>query len=326
MSVNVDYTQWRLATPAGTKYKLYEGTPTGSIQMGGAQVQEKWIIRAQDLLVLATECWPSTILWPGGVWSYEPYMECPRFPGFGLFATKMDFGPLVESKPVDPESSDPTAPEKTYGQFLVVTIDFSPLKVPSSPGDDPNDPETFAEYSASASAEFLSVEPGITGYWEASADTWDYWNGDIIPTGDLYQVGKDVNIPKSVPHTEWSIKFPRIGRDVLPIVLETVRGKLGKVNSSTMNSLGEAPPETVLFTSLSIREELLIGTYSQPPFELELKFDEKNVYEDGQTKGHNHLYNKDSGKFDRVWIGSTSTTDVPLVPLYQSINLNNLLS
>ncbi|GAG43069.1 unnamed protein product, partial [marine sediment metagenome] len=72
-----------------------------------------------------------------------------------------------------------------------------------------------------------------------------------------------------------------------------LRQKLGKVNSTPMTLMFDAPAETVMFIGWTLQEQFTwrSGEAGQPPILLELKFLERNfVAEDGVQVTHNHMF------------------------------------
>jgi len=131
VSVNEDPSTWRLQTSGGVKYKLVHGFPNGTFEDEDASIQEKYIIRSTDLLKFVSESFPSTFSTPLG--DIQVFPNRPM-PGLGSLSTKnISFESLDSGRPVDPFGSDPTASEKTYSQFLYVTITYGTGKNKGDP-------------------------------------------------------------------------------------------------------------------------------------------------------------------------------------------------
>lgn len=301
MSVNVNPSSWRLRTAGGIPYCLMEGYPKGSFGEDDAEVQEQYLIQAEDLYDFVVESLSDTDVYPGGIWYYRK----PRpYPGLSFLLTrKVDVEPFDSSRPADPFGIDSSAPDKTYGEFVKVTISYGNV--------DASDPEqqdnNLLDISCNASGELLQYPPRGNARLEDPSIGY----GSTKPVKDLVYP-----YVKNVPMLEWSVKFRRILASRLSVSLNTARGMLGKVNSAAVPLLYVTDAEVLLFAGFSLqfarswRSVDRFGT-------ADLKFVEKRVVEDGSVKGHNHFFDPSTHRWLRLILNGSRYA-------YESANLNTL--
>ena len=313
MQAMEDSTLWRQRSSAGLPYRTLKGA-SGSAAYNEGTVTEKYLIVATDLFAWLEAAFPVTTSVEGTL--YNP--QQPVIPGLGtLVPTNISFDSFDSSKPVDPFSADPDAPDGTYGKYMVLTVQYGTH--PNNGGQSQSsEPFTFLQSSANASGVFLNspIEKGAR--WELIAgisDPYDLaWNSN---TFTFYQIGEPVNVEnQNIPHgitepqIEWTVTWPSIPftyfRDTL---MPRMRVRLGCVNSSPMSITYNAPADTILFMSFSASSSFTWqkGYYGMPPMSLSMKFIEKNFIstvkgiddEPGSYKQiqvtHNHLYRPNYG-------------------------------
>lgn len=296
MSIYTNPGAWRMKTPGGIPFCLMEGYPKGSFESEDGEIIEQYIIRSGDLVPFVLESFPPMIAWD------ERFAWAARrtFPGSAAFSTKrVSFQPFEPGRPCDPWKADLTAPAGTHSQFVRVTIEYGTGK------NDPNNPTTFLEVTASAGTDFIVV-PG-RGNWKE-------------PVFGLFEPVKDLNVPitKLLPETEWSVRWSQVTRDFLPELMKRLRDNLGKINDAAMPLLMDPPPETVLFVGFSMREQYSWRSPSAPPAEVEMKFLEKKIEDAvGDVHGHNHFFRPDEGEFQLLLKPDG-------LPIYDSADLNDL--
>ena len=319
MSVNLDPSTWRLSTLLGIPYKLKDGTPTFSASRdGNMMVKETIIIEADNLLDFIAESVPVTEAFPGGVWAYIPARTYPGIPS--LLTQSTEAKPLDTSKPADPTGIDPGAPAGTYGGFMEVDVTYSTLDA-TTQDEDEGEATTFLEVSADAGAEILATSIGgnalfvLTHPWHDPDTGIDYGIEDVL-------VPKDINnlVPRVEPRTEWSVRFPLVSNAVSDIILGIARPLLGKINIVAMPVLKGASRRTILFTSISLHESYAVDSDGviQKQNQLEFKFNEKHIEEDGIIKGHNGFYSKETGHYEGLLIDGNAP--------YEDADLNQLWS
>ena len=298
MSINIDPSNWRLETAGGIKYKLLEGFPRGSFDPEAAKIQEQYIIQASDLQAFVEETFSSMFLWSDNVIFWEPTRPMPGLPL--LRTATLDFEPFEGSKPGDPFGSDAGAPSATYDQFTKVTVNYETSK---DREPDPNDPTTFLEVSANAGGEYLMIQVQGEAHWGGAG-------------GDPVQ-GPNIPVTKTIPETEWTVRWPRVPNALLPALIAQMRASMGLVNSGVMPLLRGAVAETVLFMGYSLRETFSWRNtdVESPPVEVEMMFKEKHVVQDGEVLGHNHVHRDDKGEFQKLFLPNNE-------PAYASTNLN----
>lgn len=327
MSDLTDVSTWRLSTPGGIKYRLKEGKPTGSI---GEQVEleEVYIIQASDYMAFVAESFPSSE-WVDGTWIFQSGRSCPGFNG--ALTRTVSFASLDPTKPCDPQGNDPDAPEGTYCQFLELTISYATKSEDAGSGGsgDPNNPETYLEVSADASASFFAIKAdGTDAEFQYNVD---YNVMDDDGTANPIAIGEwgpaiDVDLPTSKVEaaTEWNVRFPNFQWRYLPNLMTIARPMLGSINSATMTLFGNAPAGTILFTGISVRKTWQVQQSSGSDHSLtmmaqvDMKFSEKAVTNAGSSAilGHNYFYRPETNTYDLLHIKGA--------PVYKSKDLNTL--
>lgn len=328
-----DYANWTLSTPNGIRYRVK--SRDGQFQLENASVVETYIIRAADLLDFAIEAMP----YPIAIGGFVFYEGGRTLPGVGtLVVQQINWRSLDPELPVDPFSGDSPASSQSYLDFIEVDLHYAPR--PIKTGDtDVNDPLTFLEISATASASFLSVGPKGATYEPLDTDE-DTASGDDDEDADdsSEEIGtsidedgtiKDPNIGSFLtePETEWSVRWSQIPADFWSgTLLNRLRGKLGKINDGSMTTLYGAPAGTVLFTGFNYRQMFTwrpdddnTETIAQPPIVLDLKFTEKNFRRpDGVRVTWNMAYIPEVGGYRRIEVNARRP--------YATTNLDKIFS
>ena len=280
--------EWRLHTRGGIPLTVL--SRSGGFSKEEATATEQYLIPAQYLLAFALESLPRPITFLGSL----IYPACRRLPGLASMVTKsIRWEPFDTSLPVDPFNSDAAADDKTYGEFVKVTIEYATNPNNDDDESDPDDPQTFLEVSANASGSFLAVPTRGNAKWDLGP--WDPTRG-LSHYGETTEPVTEVDIPQTVIQceVEWSVRWPQIPYDFLTNELVArLRGKMGKVNSGKMELFHDAPPETIMFISWSMKQSHTWreGEVGRSPVELDMRFLEKNfVDEDGTQVTHQHVY------------------------------------
>jgi hypothetical protein len=299
-----DPTTWRLATNGGIPFRYLERS--GSFGKEEAQVSETVLIPANRLGELAFEMFPTPTVFGTSV----IYPGTGHINGTNLRAQSMKWKAHFDGLPVDPFNSDPSAPEHTYQPNVAVTIEYSTDVQQEQSESDPNDPFTFLEISANAAGEFIHSTAPKAGWTENSASSGTSTTKNKLQTTPVTLI---------VPETDWNVSWPRVPHVFLKDTLITkLRDRLGKVNESKMPIFFDAPEETILFVGYSIRQQFTWRTGVQPPFKFDLKFLEKHVEDDGEIRGHNHVWKPDLGKWQHLRVDGGTRT------VYQTADLNKI--
>ncbi len=314
-----DASTWRLRTPNGIPYRLLAGMPTGSFSLDTSKFQEKCIVRNSDLFAFIAETLPQTVEWSNGIWNFTSGRSCPGT--IGMLASNITTKPFDDSKPCNLANNDSSAPSGTYSEFVEVTIDYEPYKRNPATPDNPELVD-FLEVDADFSAEFLVIDMSGGNVTRVASKAGTDVDGSEISAGQQVAVRKiNATTTKVVPTVDWTVAFPKI-RNVIPLrnFVLLARDRMGMVNSSTMPLFLNAEAGTILFLGLSIH-----GTFSVdengniiPEYSLTMRFNEKRVYEDDTAKGHNYVYQPDSGKFEILLINGNQ--------MYESTDLNAIWS
>lgn len=322
-----DSSTWRLSTDNGIPFRLI--SRSGTFTEEEATAQEVYIIKGDKLVDFVNESFPAPQLFLGGLF----YPTRRRMPGVPVFKTaRLTWEQFTEGLPIDPFGSDANAPDGTYKEEVKLTIDYS-TSFENDAAPDPNNPFTFLEIEANAGGGFWTTPSRGKSKWEG-VDV----NGTQEP--DLEIREKDIPITLSAPEVEWNIRWSQIPFGFFSGTMAAVlRQKLGKVNSTPMTLMFDAPAETVLFMGWTLRQQFTwrSGSSGQPPLQLDLKFHEKNFLgSDGVQVTHNHIFrptgtpagtgfstlNPTYAGWRRVLIETANGYE----HLYESTNLNSIFT
>lgn len=326
MSIYVNPDTWLLKTAGGIPYCRKEGFPKGKVGQD-LSLTEEVIVRESDLAAFVTEANP-TISFTGGSFTITPGRCCPGFANTTV--AEIEFSPFEPGKVwmverTDPEYTNwtPTADNK-YCHFLNLVISYKSLTGGDGSGQTVED---YLELSAEAGGEFLQMSSATGAKFVSSIAHYN-------PAGETVGVNAQETpydmstLPsaKFVPTTEWTATFPKFPYSQLPNLMTNYRQKLGTVNSTYMPLLGNAPPGTILFTSLSARATFQYGSNGWTQMAtVSLKFSEKCItaYMDqslhlGEYKGHNYFFRPETRTFDLLLINGDE--------VYGSSNLSSLYS
>jgi hypothetical protein len=270
-----------------------EGYPKGRFSKDGdAQVEEEIILRAADFWNFVVESYSRIVSFPGGGWAYSFPRSCPGAPG--LLTQDISFEPFDGSRPV---SMVGDVSDGTYGEFIKLKVVYGSKK------DDSNGDTPFLDVTADISGEVQVNEQGGKATWESSG----------LQVQEVNSMLKRIE-----PATSWTVAFPSVPFVVATYIIGYAKQYSGKLNSAVMPLFRNAAPDTVLFLGTSVRETFQYDEDGNKEImnQLDMKFSEKDNYEDGKHKGHNHMLNPQTGKYDRVLINGKT--------LFQSTNLNQL--
>ena len=285
---------FHLSTPGGVPYKIVD--LKGSFTEEAANCTGTYLIHAANLLLFVQEGLPG------------PYTGRARFPGLDtLSCVKIDFEAHDKSRPIDPFGIDSGASDRTYGDLLLVNVEFSTR--PENDGSaDSSDPRTFLEISCNGSGEFIYTPTRGKAIWEAGF-------------GEPAEQCREIDVPSTVvqPEIEWGCSWSQIPHVYFYNTLfPKIRSTIGKVNSATFPLLAGATGETVLFIGFSMRQQFTwrAGFVGTPPVQADFKFVQKEIeVAGGVTIGHNHFYRPGHGWRKLLVNGSN---------VYQTADLTNL--
>ena len=295
---------WRLKTGvAEIPYRIVD--MDGDFTDEGGSVSMTMLVPADKLLALAAEMFPPTRFDALG---FPIYPAKGRIYGTPFFAQRIRWKGHVDGTPVDPFGVAPTAPEGTYQKVCEVTVDYD-TNIDQEESDS-NDPETFLTVTCNGAGEYLtSTEPS------AEADP-------VLDAGEEAKAaGEDPTVTIIVPQFEWSANWPRVpGTFYKNLLRPRLRSHVGKVNSTVMPLIGNAPAETVLFVGFSSTANFTWRSATDPFVSLGMRFLEKNLGVDprgsGEYIGHNHFWQPGVGWAKVKYNG----TDY----VHQSANLNSI--
>ena len=301
-----DYSSWRLSTAGGIKYRLIEGPTFKCKDMEPVSATEKYLIRGRDIEAFLLDAMaPVTIVLGVGL-----VPKRRSLPGAASLVTNsIDFEPADSSKPGDPMQADSGAPAGTYSEFYHATIEYTNIQY-----DDPQstDPETFLEREISADEQMLElpVSKTVIAKGTGTQDTYDTYQQGTTPT----ETNKDKvqYIYKHVPLIKLILRY----KFVLSPNWAFITALLGKVNSTVSSVLYNAPPQTVLFTTFSGRQQALWGNMGVTikPWSLDFTFVVRVINEGGRVYGWNHTWSPSLQKWVYV-IRADSKTSYELANL-----------
>ena len=307
-------TEWRITSPGGIKYRFEKQTGTFSYE--NAEVTAVFIIDSYNLLALVTEMFPGAIILGGSFYYPQP----PGVAGLStLIPKKLDYEGLTEGGPTDPFGADSGAPAGTYEPYLRVTVTFGP-RPENSAQQNPGNPETFLEVSLNAGGRFLSSPlPGGKASGTAGTSEWVTAGDDAADDTKVNEANIGFTVTETI--VEWSVKWPRIPYAFWDSTLiGRLRDMLGKVNSSSIGVLRNAPANTILFLSFSATQNFTWrdGFVGTPPLTLSMNFVEKNFKSSkGIAVTHQHMYRPGFG-WRKIKINDEF--------LFETANLNSIWS
>ena len=268
----------RLSTASGIPYKLLKQGM--NVTMASSTFTETYLMRVVDVAAFIVESFPPPTM-IGNIYVPGWPRACPG--NRWLTTSAVSFAGLHSDLPTDIWQIDPGAPAGTYLDMLQVEVSYETAKPQEE--YDPKDPETFLKHSVSAGGEFLVLPPKHM-------------------VGEDSGAIKDFQIPltKVVPTIEHSLDWSY----VLYPPWTAIRDQLGTVNDYAIPLFNNAPPETVLFMSLTGEQQ--ITTAGAKPWSLSYKFSQKQVMQTFTVAGKdvevscgwNHLYNPSVAGFERV--------------------------
>jgi hypothetical protein len=282
----------RLSTEGGIRYALMEGYPKFGIALNGASTaQEVYRIDASDVADFVAEVVPAVEVIDDRI--IIPPLR--PLPGDDSFVPKrLELEPFDLTRPADPFSMDPTAPDGTYGSEYRVTIEYE-TNVNSGEDQDRDDeePETFLERSIRSSMEVLTIPPaGVEAAETPEEGTPEYYAVAKANAGKLQ--ASNTNISMFVAVNEFSFRWRRVIRPHFSNIFAT----MGCTNAAVYTWLLNAPAGTVLFAGMNASQEFqTFGTRQiVQPWQIDLRFLHKQINQDGKRYSWNEAFNPAPGK------------------------------
>lgn len=277
-----DPSSWTFETEGGIKYRLV--STTGEATQATTRMSEDILIASTDLDAFINESFPEP-----EIINNIPVFNNRSFPGLDNLKTdRILIKGHLDSLPIDPYSTDPTAPARTYQNVLILGIDYL-----YDVEQDPNNPETFMEISANASIQVAYRDGNKAKFASAGGD--ESQNRDaVLPAAQL------------IPQTQYTVTRSQIPRDWFRrTYIRRLRGALGRVNFETVPLLYDAPAQTLLFNGWSMRQEFRRPSAAEVgpidfkmPLTVELIFLEKFVREPNSSDGsltYENTYDDEDG-------------------------------
>lgn len=308
---------FHLETAGGIPYRLQPGYPTLDCDFESNKVtaQEVYIIPANRIGDFYFESMPGF-----KIENQKLFISAGRpLPGTNFITTKkISFAPWQgDIFPGDPFQVDdnltPAAWRDTYAQYYVATISYETTQVSEDEDNqDGSTPESFLEHSVNVGGQLIAYNPSNTKVVKNASlsehpEFMDPLN--LPPEGNedgQQQPNKDVPIlphTKLLPTIEHNLKW----RYVLNPSWGQIRACLGTLNKDEWKIFFNAARGTVMFTGLSGSQQYQwTGRLVKPglttpgavrikPWNLDFRFSEKSIREDGKTYGWNHVYSPSKG-------------------------------
>lgn len=339
--------QWRLNI-GGIPVKLV--SRKGMFSLPNSTAVEEYVIEADRLLDLATAIFPVPyVVGEVGNTSNPLHVVFPtplQFSGFNtLIAQNLTWEALTGDgfsggKPTDPFQNDSAATEGTYEELIKVTITYG-TSAANDESPDSTNPLTFLERNSTAGGTFLSEPLRGTTLWQSTAlernlegkDEWEPVDND----------GPDVPFTVTEVTTDWTLRWPQVPFDFFnSILVARLRGSMGKVNSTPMATISNAPVETILFQGYRTRETFTFrtGFAAKSPLDITMSFIEKNMVvtenrasdpdkPDTFRVTHNHFHRPGVGWRRTGRFRAGSDKDGPIgtaEPAFELIDLNAIFS
>lgn len=290
----------RLQTRGGIPYKLMDGYPRFSRNNDAFQGTEVYLLLARDILDFMSESFPPPIRNPDGEIIQN---RNRRMPAAGVLVTQsMNTEPFLGDLPADPFRGDPGAPDGTYGDLYVVTIEYKTEPGSNQDEDDDEeqaDPESYLDQSISAGGEIIYV----------STKRLEITDPGGIPPGPDFQGppqsaqgsrDNGLQITKVVPTIEHTLSVKRFAEPNWKLIY----ANLGSVNSGYVEPIPESFPGTCLFMGISGQRtfQLLNEKTIERPWNLDFKWSQRYIPMPGipeQIMGWQYVYSPEDGGW--VW-------------------------
>ena len=303
-----------LLTPLnGVPYRLMEGYPQFVFSREESTCTEKYLIVATTLQAFLQENFPPPTVFEGRV----IIPNTRTYPGSTiLYTKKVTAVPHTGSKPVDPFGFYADAPDNTFDQDLLVTIEYSTSKT------DDQDDELY-EHSVNAGGEFFTLPPQKVTVTDEDAR-------GLSGTGSSTsspEPNKDFKLPisKVIPTIEHSFRY-RFVQDPNWALYQDMLGTVNANRPLRMDLVpdeGTAPhigvpsayPGTVLFMGVSGSQRVVFEDNNTvtKPWDLDFKFSHKHhtgppINPDSEDRlereprifGWNHFYIPAKGDWEQI--------------------------
>ncbi len=214
-------------------------------------------------------------------------------------------------------------------ELIEVTVTYGLNKIQKP---DPTDPKTFLDISCQASGEFIPVT-APKGKWRNDIPAPTAAPPAIIPSisgraSDLTNpppvadptkhatspvADPTTQIKVTIPKIEWTVVWKFVPADYYEnVLMPRLRWYQGHVNSDYIPWLNYADPETVLFEGFNAKSEYTWresnNAVEAPPVNVEMKFNEKRLMQNGLVIGHNHYLNPSTGTWQYLFLDGKAQT------------------
>jgi hypothetical protein len=211
---------------------------------------------------------------------------------------------------MDPFGTDPGAPDNTYEEHCAVTLNY---ETQPNEDKDPEDPETFLDYSMTASVELLVFQSGKVDLVKGGAayDGVPGYDTSLPPSDPANQAAMaavEKEKPKD-PANPWVMvqpiqEFNLAWKRVLAPNWDNIFGAIGKLNEKRYTWLFNRPIGTIMFMGCSGRQEYAFrgGAVIIKPWQLDLKFAMRYLKDenDNTIYGWNYVYNPATNMFQQL--------------------------
>lgn len=267
-------TTWRFLTDGGIRYRVVN--LEGEATQAATRFTETILLSADDLDAFIDESFPLPEIIDGiSIYNNRAY------PGLSnLRTSRIQIKGHLGSKPIDPYEIDAAANANTYQDVLMLAIDYE-----NDLEKDPNNPETYLNFSVNASGEFIHVTGGNADFGRESAGTKVGPNKNPVTPATIF-----------VPKSEWTIRQRQVSHKYFKdTLIHRLRNGIGRINSKTLPPpFFGAYPETMLMVGWSLQQEfqreVLDPDFVGPPQSFERPMDISISFEEQFIQGDANDY------------------------------------
>lgn len=278
------------------------GSPQGGFDGSGLYIRRRVLVPWSDIDNYSRELLPPSTV-SGSTINQFPGASLAGFTGFivSSYSWEPYFGD--SDRPTNPQDCGTAAPSYEFARF---NIEYRIPSFPISSGGAASrgDPVPFLQHRMTSGGDVLNLEQGDTnGRW-------------FFETANEY-VPEGVPIPKFVGTTQHDLHWPKVPKPNWPN-LELFKGSVNDAPFKLRNY--EYPAEQLLYLNYDSVE--VVMTDGNVAYDLTIHFSAKSVeVSPGVYGGHNHYWNGDLSRWERVVLDTDST-----VSPYPRNNFANLFT
>lgn len=277
---------------SGIPYNVREGYPTFSFSYDGNTAEEEIVLHKQYMHAFFTLSMPPPVIFNDTV---IPFAARPMPGTVGLLTNQLDFSPLKKDLPQDPWNLWDNSRKNEY---MICKIQYKTADFPDD-DTDPEDPETFLEFSFDTTADMLKLPVSRTNFGSVGTQTGQEQNASQINVDN--EIPSTIIIPTTTYTANW--KF------ALNPSFSLFRSLIGRVNGATDPLFFDAPAGTILFVGFSGKRSFLWGgqEVTVTPWDLNFKFVGKHIEIGDRVYGWNQVFRPSTGQWETVLKADGST-------------------